>query len=264
MLLSNRVEVLLRPDEVRIARRRSVRRFDVIGDGANGVEPWQASVDRLSAGLLEMGVRSGALYVVLSDHFLRYALVPWSDKLVADHERLAFARLMLQEVYGAMAEGWDLCMDDQPAGQPSFACAVDRGLVHALRERCKQRGLRLAALVPALAARVNRHRRALRAATFCLASVEPGRLTLAFREPAGWTAVRSRRSDGSLAEALPAALKQESVAGGSTPAGALYLVGEDIARLPPFAVPGWQVTRLSEEAPPPSVPPTLARAVEAG
>jgi hypothetical protein len=263
VLFSNRIDVLLRPDEVRIARGRSVRRFDVIAEGANGGEPWQASVDRLSAALLEMGLRTGALHVVLSDHFLRYVLVPWSDKLVADGERLAFARLMLQEVYGPMAEGWEVCMDDQPAGQPSFACAVDRGLPHALRERCKQRRLRVAALVPALAARVNRHRHALRAAAFCLASVEPGRLTLAFRAPASWTAVRSRRSDVPLAEALPAALKQESLAGGSTLAGTLYLVGEDIARLPPFAIPGWQVTRLSEEAPPLSVSPTLARVVEA-
>lgn len=263
MLFSNRIDVLLRPDEVRIVRRRSVRRFDVT-DGADGGDLWQASVERLSVALLETGVRSGALHVVLSDHFLRYALVPWSAKLVADGERLAFARLMLHEVYGAMAEGWELCMDDQPAGQPSFACAVDRGLVHALRERCKQRGLRLAALVPALAARVNRHRHALRAAAFCLASEEPGRLTLAFRSPGGWTAVRSRRSDAPLAEALPVALKQESVAGSSTPAGTLYLVGEDIARLPPFVIPGWQVTRLSEEPPPLSMSPTLARVVEAG
>ena len=264
MLLSNRVDVLLRPDEVRIARRRSVRRFDVTRDDANGIDPWQASVDRLSGALLEMGVRAGALQVVLSDHFLRYLLVPWSDKLVADNERLAFARLTLHEVYGAMAEGWELCMDDQPVGQPSFACAVDRGLVHALRERCKQRGLRLATLVPALAARVNRHRHALRAAAFCLASVEPGRLTLAFRSPAGWTAVRSRRSDAPLAEALPAALKQESAAGGATSGGMLYLVGEDVAQLAPFAIPGWQVKRLSEEGPPPSLSPTLARVVGAG
>ncbi|HXV08017.1 MAG TPA: hypothetical protein VD791_08300, partial [Burkholderiales bacterium] len=94
--------------------------------------------------------------------------------------------------------------------------------------------------------------------------MEPGRFTLAFRSPAGWTAVRSRRSDAALAEALPAALKQESAAGGSIAAGTLYLVGEDIAQLPPFAIPGWQVARLSEEAPPPSVSPTLVRAVGAG
>lgn len=264
MLLSNRIDVLLRPDEVRIARRRSIRRFQVTRDEANGIDLWQASVDRLSVALLEMGVRAGALHVVLSDHFLRYLLVPWSDKLVADKERLAYARLMLQEVYGAMAEGWDVCMDDQPAGQPSFACAVDGGLVHALRERCQQRGLRVAALVPALAARINRHRRALKAAAFCLASVEPGRLTLAFRASAGWTAVRSRRNDAPLAEALPAAMKQESAASGSTSAGTLYLVGEDIGQLPLFAIPGWQVARLSEEAPPPSLSPTLAHAVGAG
>ena len=264
MFLASRVDVLLRPDEVRIARRRSVRRFDVSRDEANGGDPWQASVDRLAAALLDTGLRGGGVRANRSDHALRYLLVPWSDKLVADSERLAFARLMLQEVYGTMAEGWELCMDDQPAGQPSLACAVDRGLVYALRERCRQRGVRLSGLVPALAARVNRHRHALRAGAFCLASVEPGRLTLAFRARAGWTAVRSRRSDVPLAEALPAALKQEAVTGGSTAPGILYLAGEDIAQLPPIAIPGWQIVRLNEEAPPSAMSPTLARAMGAG
>lgn len=271
---SKRTDVLLRPDEVRIARRGMqlfsragrTRRFAVVREGrhgGNGGDPWQSSVDQLSEALLEAGVRGGALHVVLSDHFVRYLLVPWSEKLVADSERLALARLMLGEVYGGVAEGWEVCLDDQPAGQPSFACAVDRTLLQALRELCKQRDLRLASLVPSLVARVNRHRKALRERAFCLASVEPGRLTLAFRAAAGWTAVRSRRSDVPVTEALPAALKQESAAGGATSLGALYVIGEDLAQLPPLAIAGWKITHLSENAPPAAVVPTLAQASEA-
>lgn len=262
------LEVWLRPDEVRVGRRgwlrgargMAMQRFAVSEQSAEGAEPWRAALDRLTEALLEMNVHGGALRMVLSDHFLHYLLVPWSDKLVSDSERLAFARLTLAKVYGALAEGWDLCMDDQPAGQASFACAMDRGLVQALRRLATQRGLRLRALLPAFAVRVNRHRRALSEAAFALASVEPGRLTLAFRSAPGWTSVRSRRVDTPLSEALTLALKQESAVAGSASAGVLYLVGEDVAQLPSFAVPGWNVTLLSEEAPPPVAAPTLARA----
>ena len=107
---------------------------------------------------------------------------------------------------------------------------------------------------------MNRHRRALSGAAFSLASVEPGRLTLAFYSAAGWTAVRSRRVDGALSEALALTLKQETALTGTASAGVLYVVGEDIGQLPTLAIPGWNVSLLSEEAPLLPVAPRLAQA----
>jgi hypothetical protein len=52
--------------------------------------------------------------------------------------------------------------------------------------------------------------------------------------------------EGSLADELPAALKQEMTAGAVVGAGSLYLIGEDLMGLAPFNVPGWRVTRLAE------------------
>jgi hypothetical protein len=109
-------------------------------------------------------------------------------------------------------------------------------------------------VTPGLSARINRHRAAFREAEFCLASLEPGRLTLAFHAAAGWLSVRSRRMEGSLAEELPAALKQETTAGAGADGGSLYLVGEELAGLAPFGVPGWRITRLAENGARPAVP----------
>jgi hypothetical protein len=251
-----RIDVLLRPGEVRIARRRALVPGHEPGvqihpvTAAQAGEPeaqgrWRASVDALDAALAGSG-RSGSLHVVVSDHFLRYTLVPWNENLVADAERLAFARLAFTEIYGSMVDGWSTVLDQQPAGKASFACAMDRDLLQALRDVASRRGLRLRSVRAALGDRIRRHRRALRERVFCLASLEPGRLTCAFHDASGWIAVRTRRVEGSFSEWLGGALKQEAAAAGAADGGRLYLVADDLAQIGSYSSPAWQVTRLSD------------------
>jgi hypothetical protein len=248
------LEILLRPGEIRVTRRPALfpSRGAVAVQGypvtaVESEEPWRASVEALGAALRqETSARS--LHLVLSDHFLRYALVAWNESLVADAERLAFARLALGEIYGNMAADWAVTLDQQPAGQASFACAMDRNLLQALREATDGRGLRLRSVNAALADRINRHRAALRDRVFCLASLEPARLTLAFRNEAGWLAVRTRRVNGDPLEALSAVLRQEATAAGAADGGTLYLIADSAAALPSFGLPNWKVTRLFDGA----------------
>jgi hypothetical protein len=267
------LRVELRPASVGLVRQagfprpraRSVRAIEV-GAGVAGDEGplglWRPAVDVLAAALREQRLRRGRVEVVLSDHFVRYLLVPWSGKLVGDSDRLGFARLCFRDVYGHLSDTWDLCLDQQPAGQGSFACAVDRLLASSLRDAVARAGARLESLTPALADCINRHRAALKAPEFCLAAVEPGRISLAFRSRIGWQAVRSRRVDGPLPETLPTLLKQEAVVGAAPKGGVLYLCAHKAADASPFTVPGWRVVRLAESgiAARPGAGPRLAAA----
>jgi hypothetical protein len=254
------IDVVLRPNELRLSRRSALTPWREFGARAFSVAPvaqgeaWRASVERLGAALREMRARRASLHVVISDFFVRYALAAWNASLVADSERLAFARLAFRDIYGPPADTWELCLDQQPAGQASLAGAMDRGLLQALRDAAAGQGMRLGSVIPALAARINRHRGAFKGKDFCLAAVEPGRLTLAFHGAAGWLSVRGRRLDGALAQELPAALKQEAAAGAVANGGNLYLAGEELAGLAPFSVPGWRVTRLPENGIRPAAP----------
>jgi hypothetical protein len=248
--------VLLRPGEIRVTQRGGLlagrggraRAFAVPATRGGADEPWRASVQRLAEALTEMRVRSGALHVVVSDHFARHVLVPWSADLVADSERIAFARIAFGEVFGPAADAWTVTLDEQPAGRPSFACAIDRGLLLTVQDLAKALRLRLTSLAPALSDRINRHRRALSARTFCVASIEPGRLTLAFRHAGAWAGVRTRRVEGSVIDGLAGALVQEAAVSGVPAGGTLYLIGEDLGSQPAFGIPGWQVQRLSDGA----------------
>jgi hypothetical protein len=246
--------ILLRPGEVRVARaggllsRRGggARAFAVQSARAGGDEPWRACVQRLAEALTEMNVQGASAHVVLSDQFARYLLVPWSAQLVTDDERIALARLAFVETFGPGADTWRVTMDEQPAGKPSFACAIDRALLPTLQDLAKALRLRIAAFAPALADRINRYRGGLKDPTFCLASLEPGRVTLAFRQAGAWKAVRSRRVEGPATDGLAGALTQEAAAAGVAGGGTLYLVGEDVAALPSFGIPGWKVERIDD------------------
>jgi hypothetical protein len=248
------LHILMRPGEVRVVRRAAFpgsrgaveRAFAVPAARGGADEPWRGSVQRLAEALAQLGARSGRMRVVVSDHFARYALIPWSAELVGDAERIALARVTFSEVYGPLADTWQVIMDEQPAGCPSLGCAIDRGLLQMLQDLAKAVGMRLTSIAPALADRINRHRRALAEATFCVASSEPGRLTLAFRHAGAWAALRSRRVDGAPTDGLAGALMQEAAAGGVPAGGTLYLIGEDLGALPAFSIPGWKVVRLND------------------
>jgi hypothetical protein len=247
--------VELRPASVSLTRRGAAlrARADALrtisvttgeGDRAEAVESWRAASDVLAEALRERRGRLGRVEIVLSDHFVRYLLIPWSRGLVSDTERLNFARLAFKDLYGAAADSWDLCLDEQPAGLASFAAAVDRALVSSVRDAVTRAGGQLASLVPNLVDRINRHRSAFKARQFCFSATEPGRASLAFRSNGAWQAVRSRRIDGPLGQALPVLLKQEAVVGEANGGGVLYLCSD--AMPAPGAIPGWQVVPLAE------------------
>jgi len=256
-LAGERLRVELRPGSVRLMRRIALSRSRALSDrpirievakgGSEAApEPWRASLEAFGSGLRERRGALGRVEVVLSDHFVRYALIPWSESVVSDGDRLALARLSFRVVYGHLSDTWDLSVDQQRAGEASFACAVDRALIGELREMVSLAGGRLESVRPALADCLNSHRHAIRETEFCLATAEPGRITLAFRSRAGWQAVRSRRSEGPPAEALPVLLKQEAAAGPAPDGGVLYLCAADSIEMAPFAVRGWTLIRLAD------------------
>ena len=255
-LIGERLRVELGPASVTLVRHAGFPGRRVLSTRSYEIEPgarrsdhsaesWRASVDTLAVALREQPASPGRVELVLSDHFVRYTLIPWSESLIADSERLAFARLAFRDVFGHAADAWDVCVDEQPAGQASFAAAVDRALVAEVRDLVSLAGGGLGAVRPALSECFNGHRRAFKEPEFCLATAEAGRISLAFRSHVGWQAVRSRRIDGPLAESLPTLLKQEAVAGAAPQGGLLYLCVADTVDAPPFTVPGWRLVRLA-------------------
>ncbi len=245
------IEVTMQPSSLTLRRARAfsaggaARVVPLAARAAEGAEAWSEPLQALARALDSGRDAHSALHVVLSDHFARFAVVPWSADLVGDAERAAFARLSFSQIYGPISDGWEMALDERLATKPAIAAAIDRGLLQALRELCTARRMRLASVVPAFVRDLNRHRAAMRGSEFWLARVEPGRLTLALRRERAWVAVRTRRLDAAPAAALPGALRQEALACGAAPHGTVCLIDSTGTVQ---TIPGWQTVRVGRSA----------------
>jgi len=196
--LTRRLVVTLDPEHVTI---RSVARGWQRSAGAAQVRacapvvdmpPWQGALTTLQHWLEEEGGARAALEVELSDRFVRYALVPWSDAVSGRAELAALARVHVEALYGDIASGWQILADMGEHGSAGVACALDVSLLEALRALCGIHRLRLVALRPRFMRIINGARGDI-GADALLACVEPGQCVLASRRDGAWHSIRTVR-----------------------------------------------------------------------
>ena len=161
---------------------------------ATGSEPaWQPALAALETLLQETGVTNSDAAIVLSNHFVRYALVPLHERLVRPADDLALARHQFLQAYGPVARDWSLQVSDDGRGRGSrLACAIDSALLEALRALCRAHKLALHSLQPYLMNAFNQWRAQLDP-NGGLVLVEPGRLCVARFRAGHWEAVSNRR-----------------------------------------------------------------------
>ena len=142
----------------------------------SGEADWQPAL-RAAASLLAADSGGGRLRVVVANHFVRFALLPWSERVLGDKARRAVARALLQHNLGEAAARLDIALDRAAFGLNGLAAGIDRELLDGLRRIARERRLRLAAIQPQLTAELAAARRMLDDG--CVVISEPGWLTLA-------------------------------------------------------------------------------------
>lgn len=188
--------------------------------------PWREAL-----GALAKSKPRAAFRVVLSNHFLRYDLLPWEGGIAAPAERAVQARVRLRGVHGAAAEDWELRVDEHAHGAAALACAVDQSL---LAELAQALGRPPRSCQPYAVAAFNRWRRAVKAAAFRFAVIEPGRIWLGRATRGRWTGALTRRPGEDAAAGTLAMLEQEeALAGAQVPTFAVVsgLDGVGLRRL---------------------------------
>lgn len=158
-----------------------------------GAPAWQAALDALAARVADGTLAGAQVSIVLSSHFVHYALVPWNTLLKSEAEQLAYARQRFVRIYGEAAQAWDLRLSRSGARQSRVACAIAPALRVALDEVMAPLGRRYVSLQPHLMASFNRWHRHLGAQSRWLAVVEPGLVCLALLRQGQWQSVRTMR-----------------------------------------------------------------------
>jgi hypothetical protein len=139
--------------------------------------------------------------VVLSNHYVRYTLLPASKKLRSEADRQAYARHMFEVTYGMATRKWEI----QLSGR--VAAAIDAELLEELRTIPT-----LSSVQPYLMAAFNARRRRFRGTSAWFIAQEPGRLALALFCEGDWKLIRTRRIEAGWAQTLEDLLERESAA----------------------------------------------------
>jgi hypothetical protein len=243
--------VFLAPYGVRITRvRRGLReRADPARDYAvEGAPGWPAAIEALARALPEVAPRGAVVRTVVSNYFVRYALLPGIERLAADEEREALARHQLQAIHGERAAAWRVALAEHGARASGLAAALDAELIEALVATLTAAGHAPRAIEPLLAAAVNACRGEIGSDPAWIAVAEPGRLCVGCLDDRRWIEVRNARAPRGPEAELAVVLEQMRLTAGAA-AGRVFFVSHDAIESAPDVSAGWSLrtVRLAAE-----------------
>jgi hypothetical protein len=212
-------------------------------------ENWQPAIEVLRDALTHPNIEAADATVVLSNHFVRYLLLPWNPDLVTAQEELAFARARFVQAFGGAAQDWVLKLSPARPGAPSVACALERPLLQVVTALIAGSPLRLRSLQPSLMAVCNERDR-LPAGDAWIAIAESGRLLLGALRAGEWVSLRSRPLNGH-AVVLVEIIEQEALLLDIEPGnGKIYLhrTGEAALDLHGLKVHDWLSPGAAQQA----------------
>ena len=185
-LFPERLFARLSPAEIAVGEKRYPC------DPAFGSEPWHGAIEALKG----IAWPRSRVTVVLSNHFVRYALVPWSDAIASAAEEQAYLRHHFAKIHGERAKGWLLRASEAPKGAPRLASAVDSALVEAIRASFPKGGrAKLVSVQPALMYIFNRARPAVPNPGAWLVVAEPERACVALHAKGAFRAVQNAKGE---------------------------------------------------------------------
>lgn len=208
-----------------------------------GEAPWVRALECLEHALQERKSGKADATVLLSNHFVRYALVPWSEQISDANEEQAFIRHCFTKTYGAEAQHWALRMSPAGYGETKVACAIDQELLDGLERISTSHGLRLSSLQPYFMAAFNQWRRQLPESVVWFVVAEPGRLCVSLMERGQWRILRVVKVGDDWRDALGKLLEREYLVSDSAPErGKVYVHAPDDES--EIILPGWTAQRL--------------------
>ena len=190
----------------RKASENQLLRFEVAAGSPN----WTGALDALPDLLSRWARHRTDATVVLSNHFVRYAVLAWDAHLTSESEWLALARHRFESVYGKTASDWEIRVSAAGRRRPRLAAAMDGALLRSLDAVFSASGVALVSTQPYLMGAFNRLRRRLDDPSFWVVLHEPGRLVLGLVRRGCWQAIRSRHADANWSAQLADILDRET------------------------------------------------------
>lgn len=211
--------IVLHPDQVSLVRVNKGRfskaeTVSVVAEvPANTSPSWRGALDHLEDVIAGIRSTKADVEVVLSNHFVRYTVVPWSSDVTGVAEMQVMTRICFEQVYGDLAADWELRLSEAGYGESRLASAVDRELVQALSGVFDRTSLRLVSIQPCLMTAFNHCREKIQDEDYLFMMDEPGRLCLVRVSKRQLSQIRLSPV-GNLSDELPGLLNREALLNG--------------------------------------------------
>jgi hypothetical protein len=197
-LWRDEVGLYVAPKRIVLTRmKRGIRAVHVaernIAVDTGDTNQWEAALGTLEGCLADTTWHHANARLIVSDHWCRYAIVPWSDALSDQAERIQHARYCLANTYGEVVTQWTVTVNDAAPGTSQIACAIPTALLNGIQALTEPNGLRVMSVQPQLIAAFNGWRGKLPRGGAWFVSLEEGSLAAAHFTPSSWDRVRSVR-----------------------------------------------------------------------
>ena len=172
--------------------------------------PWANAVKALELALAELPGKPTVAQVILSNYFMHYAMVPWSDSLSNDAEELAFAKHCFSQLFGTVADSWELRVSQDYPGVPQFASGVDAQLLQTVRALFASAKIQLKSVQPYLMAAYNNCQAGFKSEDAWFVLYEQGNLCMGLVQNGHLSSVRTIKVGGDWLEKLPQIIDREA------------------------------------------------------
>jgi hypothetical protein len=123
-----------------------------LGDSLNAEKPvWLQATHALENVLTLMQIKpKTTLQIIIANDFVRYLMLPCSPISMSPAEQHAYAMAAYREVYGAVAETWNIKLHDTAPNQATLVAAIDESLLDRLKQISLKHQLKLVSVQPYL------------------------------------------------------------------------------------------------------------------
>lgn len=215
LLWRDQIQAFLAPGRVDLVRhyhgikRRSSDRLTSACEQKTDSPAWEPPLEQLR-GMLA-GAAGAELMVTLSNHFVRYAVIPAEAKIENPAELRAYATFRMREIYGDRAGAWEFGMSEWDPSSGGVCAAVERDLMERLQRFATDHKVGLKGAEPYLTGAVDQWCAHFDQKKTWFALVERGRLCVASVRDGAWQRISNRRMVDNVEHELLAMLDQEAI-----------------------------------------------------
>lgn len=168
-------------------------------------------LDALSVLLKKPAWQNGNVVVILSNHFMRYHLLPASSTRLTEKEQLARARHVLAQIYGERSATLRLRLDRTHLGSAVLVAGVESALIDPLGTMIDTSASTLISIQPCLMSLFNGYRQRISAEPQWFVIQEAGMLCAGLLHRRRWEQVRMQKTQQQWQPALERLLNRERV-----------------------------------------------------